>query len=219
MKEWFYTITQSMLELGLRGTELNLFAVIYGYSQKGDGCFYGTRGELCERCGVSSLRTIDSALNSLVEKGLIRRFDFEKEGQKYTAYGCAISARGGVQNLHGGCAKIARGGCANSAHMKNKDIENKKKYNTTTAHPSVDAVVEYVGKKGFRDPSGFASYYVEFNDNREWIAANGKPVKNWKNNILNNWMKYKDQVFDQNPTSSPVTPTHQSANLYYTIHR
>lgn len=90
MKEWFYTITQSMLELGLRGTELNLFAVIYGYSQKGDGCFYGTRGELCERCGVSSLRTIDSALNSLVEKGLIRRFDFEKEGQKYTAYGLSL---------------------------------------------------------------------------------------------------------------------------------
>jgi len=215
MKEWFYTITQSMLELGLRGTELNLFAVIYGYSQKGDGCYYGTRKELCERCGVSSLRTIDSALNSLIGKGLIRRFTFEKDGKQYTAYGCAVSAQGGVQNLHGGCAISARGEGANSAHMNNKDIENKKKTNTT-GRPSVDDVADYVRGKGFKDPTGFASYYVEFNDNRDWIAANGKPVKNWKNNILNNWMKYRDQVFGQTPApASTPTPTIQPSKRYY----
>jgi hypothetical protein len=38
MKEYFYTITEGMIELGLRGTALNLFAIIYGYSQRGDGC-------------------------------------------------------------------------------------------------------------------------------------------------------------------------------------
>ena len=218
MKEWFYTITQSMFDLGLRGTELNLFAVIYGYSQKGDGCYYGTRKELCERCGVSSLRTIDSALASLIEKGLINRFTFEKDGQTFTAYGCADSAQGGVQNLHGGCAKIARGGCANSAHMKNKYIENKN-ITTTTGRPSVDDVADYVRGKGFKDPSGFASYYVEINDNRDWIAGNGKPVKNWKNNILNNWMKYKDQTFTSSPAPFTPTPAIQPAKKYYSVNR
>ena len=196
MKEWFYTITQSMFDLGLRGTELNLFAVIYGYSQKGDGCYYGTRKELCERCGVSSLRTIDSALASLIEKGLIHRFNFEKDGQTYTAYGCADSARGGVQNLHGGGAISAPGGGAISAPIENKVLE-KKKENTTPPTPSIEQVAEHARQKGFTDPEGFAAFYVDYNDNRGWIAANGKPIVGWKNNINNNWMKFKSRTFAQ----------------------
>ena len=43
MKDWYYVITESMLDLGLRGTELNLFAIVFGYSQRGDGCCYATR--------------------------------------------------------------------------------------------------------------------------------------------------------------------------------
>ena len=111
MKEWFYTITESMLALGLRGSELNLFANLYGYSQKGDGCCYATRAELATRCGVSSKRTVDAALASLEKKGLICRLEVVKEGQTIPAYQYVGKAAEGVQKLHGG-------GCKNCTHGK-----------------------------------------------------------------------------------------------------
>ena len=111
MKEWFYTITESMLSLGLRGTELNLFAILYGYSQKGDGCCYATRAELATRCGVSSKRTIDAALDSLEERGFIVRVNVLKKGQTIPAYQYTGETSEGVQKLH-------RGGCKNCTHGK-----------------------------------------------------------------------------------------------------
>lgn len=125
MKDWYYIVTQSMLELGLRGTELNLYALLYGYSQRGDGCYYGTRAALAERCGVQSKRTIDAAIDSLINRGLIRRFKLGKDGQILTAYAVCAETAPGVQKMHRGGANSARGEGANSAPMNNKDIENK----------------------------------------------------------------------------------------------
>ena len=210
MDEWFYIVTESMLRLGLRGTELSVFAILNGYSQKNAGCFFGTRQTLAERCGVTSRRTVDAALDSLLLKGMIRKYTIIREGVELVAY--EVNSKFvqdlenlpvGVQNLHGGCANIAQGGCANSAHIENKVLE-KKIENTTPPTPSIEQVAEHAKSKGFADPDGFAAFYVEYNDNRGWIAANGKPIIGWKNNINNNWMKFKSKTFDQgNKTYQP----------------
>ena len=210
MKDWYYVITESMLDLGLRGTELNLFAIIFGYSQRGDGCCYATRQELARRCGVASRRTIDSAISALIEKGLIRRDNVVKNGKEMTAYSYiyegAKIAPSPVQNLHPmGVQKFHKGG-ANSAHMENK--EEKKVDNKTTPTPSsftpptFDQVVDYCKSRGFADPEGFADYYIETSNNNGWRKKDGTPVTNWKNNVLV-WEKYhKEEAF---PKRRPVT--------------
>lgn len=57
-------------DLKLKGNELLLYAIIYGFSQDGESSFSGSRNYLSEFLNVSK-PTIDSALNSLCDKGYI----------------------------------------------------------------------------------------------------------------------------------------------------
>lgn len=67
----YYVITGWMLNnLGLKGTQLNVYAVINGFSQSGQGEFNGSIGYLAEWCGCTTM-TVSSALNELVKKGVI----------------------------------------------------------------------------------------------------------------------------------------------------
>ena len=149
MADWFYIVTGSMLSLGLRGTELAVFAVLNGYSQKSSGCFFGTRQTLAERCGVTSKRTIDTALSSLLDKGYIRKYHIIRDGKDMVAYEvCENFIQDvehlpiGVQNLHGEGAISAPGVCNNctgggaiSAPIENKEGKQNRKH---TAHADSD---------------------------------------------------------------------------------
>lgn len=193
MKEWFYTVTQSMVQLGLRGTELNLYAVLYGYSQKGDGCYYGTRSELMNRCGVSSLRTIDAAIDSLIKKGLLSKISVIKEGHEVVAYSTRSMAEEGVQKLHTLPCKNCTPPHAKIAHMKNKNI--KESINTPPIPPALPDVVEYCRQQGFADPEGFADYYLRCQKESGWKKKDGTAITNWKLNVQQ-WRRYhKNEIF------------------------
>lgn len=68
-------------ELNLKGNELLVYAVIYGFSQLAGTKFTGSRKYLAEWCGCS-MATIDRTLISLVDKGLISKTSH------ITKYGC-----------------------------------------------------------------------------------------------------------------------------------
>ena len=57
-------------ELDLKGNELLIYALIYGFSQDGQSEFYGSRSYMADWCNAS-LPTIDKALNELLSKELI----------------------------------------------------------------------------------------------------------------------------------------------------
>lgn len=57
-------------ELHLKGSQLLVYAVIYGFSQDGEGWFHGSRSYLAEWCSAD-LRTVTRILNQLVEDGLV----------------------------------------------------------------------------------------------------------------------------------------------------
>lgn len=179
MKEYFYTITEGMIDLGLRGTALNLFAIIFGYSQKGDGCCYATRRELARRCGVSSTNTIDSAMDSLIEKGLIRKVKFCKDDREMVGYQYTPKTAQGVQKLSTPYAKIEQGGYSKIAHNENNNKENK----TEIIPPTPQEVTEYARQRGFIDPEGFAEKFIHHYSLSKWHLANGKPMKNWKQSV------------------------------------
>lgn len=127
MRENSYVVIQSFMltELGLKGNELIVYAVIYGYTQDGDHWYYGTRGHLAEWCGASK-GTVTNCLNSLVEKGYIERREVQRPGRvevQYQAKNChplSKIGRGGAKNYEGGLSKIG------TINIKKDNKENKK---------------------------------------------------------------------------------------------
>ena len=65
-------------EIKLKGAELIVYAIIYGFSQDGKGKYNGSRGYLAKWCNVTE-REIGKVLKKLVEKELIIK---EKTGNK-----------------------------------------------------------------------------------------------------------------------------------------
>ena len=103
--ENFIAIQGWMLnKLNLKGNELIVYAVIYGFSQDDESRFTGSRRYLAEWCGCT-LKTVDNALSSLVAKGLIAKHDKTINGVHLCDY--SITQVG--KNLQQGTVKITQG--------------------------------------------------------------------------------------------------------------
>nr|MBQ8891045.1 helix-turn-helix domain-containing protein [Clostridia bacterium] len=56
--------------LGLSGAELLVFALVYSYCRTGGGRFFGTRGHIAERTGLS-LSSVSRVLGELCRRGIL----------------------------------------------------------------------------------------------------------------------------------------------------
>ena len=114
-------------DLDLKGNELLVYALIHGFSQEAQGCFFGSLEYISRACGCARNTTIGT-LKNLVEKGLLRKREFTENNVKvcqYTAItGGSAEIALPVQKMDGGSAKIGLGGSAEIA-PNNKTIENK----------------------------------------------------------------------------------------------
>lgn len=89
-------------ELGLKGNELFLYAIIYGFSQDGETEFSGSLRYMQEWLGVNSKATVQNTLEKLMARGLIKKRTVVEKGVTRNFF----SAVGRVyQNLVGGCTK------------------------------------------------------------------------------------------------------------------
>ena len=86
-------------ELKLRGNELLVFAIIYGFTQDGESRFQGSCAYLADWLG-SSRQTALNMLNLLTNKGLITRTEKTVNGMRVCDYAvnCALLAT--VQNFN-----------------------------------------------------------------------------------------------------------------------
>lgn len=99
----FYCVHGWMLQsLGLKGTELHAYAIIYGFTQDNKTEFTGGLKYLCDWVGVSK-PTIIKALSSLVEKGLIIKTAVNVKGVTYVKYKVSCEM---IQALRGGGKEI-----------------------------------------------------------------------------------------------------------------
>lgn len=113
-------------DLGLSGNELNVFALIYGFSQDGESWFQGNRRYIADTLNISR-PTVDKALNSLKEKGLIIKGSYTYNDITTNRYKVSLQ---GVKNLYRGCKETLQGvsrnftgGCKETLH-KNTNIES-----------------------------------------------------------------------------------------------
>jgi len=76
MKQDYIVITRDMLELGLRGSRLLVYALVYSFSRDAESDYHGSLGYVAEWCGVSRGQASD-ILKALVEEGYLDRDDRE----------------------------------------------------------------------------------------------------------------------------------------------
>ena len=89
MKSENYITIQGWMrnELNLKGNNLLVYAVIYGFSQDGNNEFTGSLQYLADWCGATK-QGVQKNLKNLLEQGLIKKREFEKNGLKFCAYSC-----------------------------------------------------------------------------------------------------------------------------------
>ena len=86
-KESFFTVQAFMInELKLKGNELLIYAIIFGFSQAENQFFTGSLNYLASWCGILSKTTVKTILNNLIDKGLLEKEDIYKNGVKYCKY-------------------------------------------------------------------------------------------------------------------------------------
>ena len=164
-----YIVIQSFMvsELGLKGNELMIYAIIFGFSQTTGQAFHGSLSYL-ESWTNSTRHTVISSLKSLVEKGLIEKEAQTINGVKYCSYRAKTStdeAQEVVQKLHGGSAKIAQevvqklhGGSAKIAPnnilynivdniVDNNIVENSEKHDMKV----ITEIVDYLNEKAHKN--------------------------------------------------------------------
>lgn len=82
-------------ELGLKGSELQVYAVVHGFSQGEQGCFYGSLQCIADTCGFTRQTAINT-LEKLCQKGLLKKREIKENGVKTCQYSIVA---GGSKNF------------------------------------------------------------------------------------------------------------------------
>lgn len=107
--ENYYQVQGWMLNrLGLKGNALNVYAIIYAFSQDGESWFSGSLKYLSDFTN-STTRTIISTLQYLTENGYLVKRESLENGVKLCSYRAVRTLPGGSEEISPGVKKL-RGG-------------------------------------------------------------------------------------------------------------
>ena len=129
-----YLVIQGWMvtELGLKGNELLIYALIYGFSQTEDQWFTGTLRYIAEWTN-STVRGVQKAHGSLIEKGLLEKAESEEKGVKSCRYRVWNKVPDGYGTKFVGEMNKVPGGIEQSSP---NNIDNNNIYNTPYTHYS-----------------------------------------------------------------------------------
>lgn len=106
----FYVVHGWMLtDLELKGSELQLYAIIYGFTQTDGQKFKGSLQYLADWTGTTR-RSVMMRLQSLVERGLLFKEEIYNNGVKACEYRCNLPILGGEKTSPGVVKKVHQGG-------------------------------------------------------------------------------------------------------------
>lgn len=128
-------------DLDLKGNELLVYALIHGFSQESQGCFFGSLDYICKACGCTRPTAIDT-LKKLCERGLIHKRELLENNVKLCQYS---AIKGGskeillpVKNLNWGSKESLQGGSKEILHNNTTtDIDNKRIVKGNTPAPLI----------------------------------------------------------------------------------
>nr|DAZ39075.1 MAG TPA: helix-turn-helix domain protein [Caudoviricetes sp.] len=186
--ENFVAIQGWMLnKLNLKGNELIVYAVIYGFSQDDESRFTGSRRYLAEWCGCT-LKTVDNALSSLVAKGLIAKHDKTINGVHLCDYsitqvgknlqqGTVKITQGVGKNLQQGTVKITHHNIEDNLDIDTLEDKIDRPKRKRFVAPSLEEVKEYCNERhNSVDAQSFLNYY----EMTGWKTKGGAKISDWK---------------------------------------
>lgn len=195
-------------DLHLKGNELLVFSVIWGFSQDGSSWFKGSRRYLADWCGASK-STVDNVLAKLAEKGLVEKRSRIENGVTLCDYrvpqdfcprpkNCDTPP----QNLGGGTPKIEVGGTPKSgSHTIEVDtLKNNTRDSSTQRKrfvpPTPEQLSDYCIEAGISiDRDRFLDHY----EAKGWRIGSS-PMRDWRA-AARNWARRDAQA------SAPKTET------------
>ena len=158
--ESYYQISGWMInKLKLKGIELNIYAIIYGFSQDGESEFKGSLKYLSEFTGGTSKPTLIKALKDLTEKQFIIRREEIINKVKFNRYRANLPL---LKEFDGGSKETLQGGSKETLpNNKLLDNESNNDIKEKISKKEIDTEFEslwkrYPNKKG--KDSGYKSY-------------------------------------------------------------
>ena len=115
-------------ELDLKGNELLVYALIHGFSQEAQGCFFGSLDYVAKACGCTT-KTAMNTLKELTERGLLRKRVVEENKVRLCQYTAIVGVEKNSEvrkNFPGGMEKFSIGGMEKIAPNIKTTIDNKK---------------------------------------------------------------------------------------------
>lgn len=187
-----YLVIQGFMvnELNLKGNELLIYAIIYGFSQEQGQVYNGNLQYLADWTN-STKRGVMKNLASLIEKGYIVKNEKNINGVKFCEYYVSQSSLV-VNKVHWGGEQSSpnniiynikeNNNISNDILLKESEQKTPKtRKKTEFIPPSFAEVQMYIEEKGYDvDAKVFYEYFTDGN----WIDSNGKEVKNWKQKII-----------------------------------
>ena len=182
---WYYVITQEIRE-SFEGKEADVFAVINGFSQEGQGCFYGSLSLLSQFCGIKSKTTTQRILKSLVAKGAIVKTDELHNGVKFCTYK--------VNKNWYGISKIDMGGVSeidtNKKEYENINIDSLyKRGSSRFQKPTIEEIRQYCLEKSLDVD---AEHFYNFYESKGWVVGKS-PMKNWRAAVCT-WSRREKEI-------------------------
>lgn len=210
--ENYYIIHGWMIrELHLKGIDLSVYAIIYGFSQDGETVFSGSVQYLCDFCGGCSRPTVINALKRMTEAGLLRKDTQTVNGVTFNRYSAILPP---VKNFDGGGKEFLQppvkkfdGGGKKFLPNKeeDKEDENKEEYKEYIGDKEIDAAIdEWLQYKRERreayKPTGLKAFLTTI---RKAVDQNGKKsvIEAIHTSMANGWKG----LFFKPATGSPGT--------------
>ena len=219
--ENYYVIHGWMLnQLNLKGVQLQVYAIVYGFSQCEDVEFTGSLSYLCEFTGVSK-PTIIKALNDLQEKGLIFKREEKINGVQFNRYSITLplvknfnrgskeTLMGLSKNFNGGSKETLPNNIYNNINIKREGEAT----DVATLSPSEDKIIfgEFANVKLTHEEldklnKRWSTAQVESEIENLSIYLENNPKKKYNSHYatLLNWLK-RDYSDEKQPVKSSGT--------------
>lgn len=166
--------------LHLKGNELLIYAIIYGFSQYENHAYSGGLQYLMDWT-LTTKKTVIGSLNSLVQKGLIIKEEEKINNVVYHRY--SVKEIGGVKTTLGG-VKTTPNNIYNIINNTSSIIDNNNdKANNIFIKPTIEEIQEYLYTHNITNVNAEEFFY--YYESNGWKVGKNK-MKNWKATI-NRW--------------------------------
>ena len=199
-------------DLHLKGSDLILYALIYGFTQDGESDFSGSISYMEQWAGITR-KSVYNSLERLQAAGLIEKQKTTVNGVTVCRYKAtplgSVKITQGVQNLHGGSVKITPNNNSDNININNNTITGAKGFDfrSELLAAGVTAEVADAWIKVRKNKRATNSKIALDAVLKEIAKAGMTPDDGIKMAVVNSWQGFKaDWVAVTRATARPAAP-------------